>query len=45
MPFVENCDYIKPLLEELYNHGIYREDTARILEIHKPYQKAVEQII
>jgi LuxR family maltose regulon positive regulatory protein len=44
MPFVENCDYIKPLLEELYNHGIYREDIVRILEMHKPYQKAVELI-
>ena len=44
MPFVENCDYIKPLLEELYNDGAYREAIARILELYNPYQKAVEQI-
>lgn len=44
MPFVENCDYIKPLLEELYNQGSYREDIARILEIYIQYQKAVDQI-
>ena len=44
MPFVENCDYIKPLLEELYAQGIYRKDIARILELYKPYQKAMEQI-
>lgn len=44
MPFVENCDYIKPLLETLYYQGIYREDIAKILELYEPYQKAVEQI-
>ncbi|WHH57748.1 LuxR C-terminal-related transcriptional regulator [Petroclostridium sp. X23] len=44
MPFVENCDYIKPLLEELYNQGTYREDIARILMMSKQYQKAVDQI-
>ncbi|KUG04052.1 hypothetical protein ASZ90_018578 [hydrocarbon metagenome] len=44
MPFVENCDYIRPLLEELYTQDIHRKDIARILEIYKLYQKAVEQI-
>ena len=44
MPFVENCDYIKPLLETLYSQGIYREEIARILELYKPYQRAVERI-
>lgn len=44
MPFVENCDYIKPLLETLYGQGIYREEITRILGLYKPYQKAVEQI-
>lgn len=44
MPFVENCDFIKPLLETLYNQGAYREDIARILELYSPYQKAVEHI-
>ena len=41
MPFVENCDYIKPLLEEFGRQGIYCQEIARILELHKPYQKAV----
>ncbi|NTV91690.1 MAG: hypothetical protein HGA22_15245 [Clostridiales bacterium] len=44
MPFVENCDFIKPLLEELYKEGEYREEIAKILELYIPYQKAVEQI-
>lgn len=44
MPFVENCDYIRPLLEELYNQGFYREDITRILEIYKQYQKAIDKI-
>ncbi len=44
MPFVENCDYIKPLLEELYNQRAYCEDIARILELYKTYQKSVESI-
>jgi len=44
MPFVENCDYIKLLLEELHRQGSYREDITRILKLYQPYQKAVEQI-
>lgn len=44
MPFVENCDFIKPLLEEIYSEGTYREDITKILELYSPYQKAVEQI-
>ncbi|MGE4485806.1 MAG: LuxR C-terminal-related transcriptional regulator [Oscillospiraceae bacterium] len=44
MPFVENCDFIKPLLEEIYSEGTYREDIAKILELFSPYQKAVEHI-
>lgn len=44
MPFVENCDYIKPLLEDLYAQGIYCDEIPRILELYKPYQKAVEHI-
>jgi len=44
MPFVENCDFIKPLLERLSAQGIYREDIARILELYKPYREAAEYI-
>lgn len=45
MPFVENCDYIKPLLEALYDQGDYREDIPKILELYAAYEKAVEKII
>ncbi|EGW36041.1 LuxR C-terminal-related transcriptional regulator [Desulfosporosinus sp. OT] len=44
MPFVENCDYILPLLEELQPQGSYREGIARILELFEPYKKAVGHI-
>ncbi len=44
MPFVENCDYIKPLLELLFNKNLYCEDISRILELYNYYQKSVEQI-
>lgn len=44
MPFVENCDYIKPLLEELYGQGICREGIKKILNLYESYQKSVEQI-
>jgi len=45
MPFVENGDYISPLLEELFHQGLYREDVTRILALYRSYQKGVEQII
>lgn len=44
MPFVENCDFIKPLLEVLYSQGIYRDEIARVLKLHVTYLKAVRQI-
>ena len=44
IPFVENSDYIKPLLEELYYQGTCREDIGRILVMSDQYQKAVDQI-
>ena len=45
MPFVENCDYVLPLLEELYRRGSYYEDITRILELYKPYKIALEHIV
>jgi len=45
MPFVENCDYIKPLLMMIYQDGLYCEDITKILELYAVYQKAAEQII
>lgn len=44
MPFVENCDYIRPLLEKLYREGFRRDGIARILELSEPYQRALDQI-
>lgn len=44
MPFVENCDYIKPLLEKIYSEGEFRDDIAKILVLYIDWQKAVEQI-
>lgn len=44
MPFVENCDYVKPLLEQIYREGKYREGIARILEIYEVYQHSFEKI-
>lgn len=45
MPFVENCDYIKPLLDKLYESGHYREGIAKILELYVVHENAVKQII
>lgn len=44
MPFVENCDFIKPMLQELLSQGLYSDHIAKILELYRPYQKALEQI-
>ncbi len=44
MPFVENGDFLKPLLEELYRQGCLCEEIARILQLYAPYQKALTQI-
>lgn len=45
MPFVENCDYIKPYLEQLCREGQYPEDITRILELATIYQKSVKKIL
>jgi LuxR family maltose regulon positive regulatory protein len=45
MPFVENCDYIRPLLEQLYREGLYRDDIPRILELATAYQEVAAAII
>ena len=41
MPFVENTDLIEPLLTELSNKGIYREETMAIIKLAKSYQQAI----
>lgn len=45
MPFVENCDYIKPLLEQHYKEGRYREDIERIFDLFETYHKSFEKMI
>jgi len=44
MPFVENCDYIKPILEVLYNQGLHQAAIVRILKLYETYQRAAQQI-
>jgi LuxR family maltose regulon positive regulatory protein len=45
MPFVENCDYIKPLLEKLSKEGFQRDGISKILELMEPYKTSLDQII
>ena len=45
MPFVENCDYIEPLLEKLTGEGSYRVGIASILTLYKTYRRSKEQIL
>lgn len=45
IPFVENGDLIKPLLEKLYYHGEYRESISSVFELYTPYQQAVQRIL
>ena len=44
MPFVENCAYVKPILEQLYAEGVYCDGIIKILELYTSYQQTVEQI-
>ncbi len=45
MLFVENCDYIEPLLEKIAAEGRYREEIAKILMLYKIFKRSKEQII
>ncbi|WP_243157997.1 helix-turn-helix domain-containing protein [Aminipila terrae] len=44
MPFVENCDYIEPVLQELQLQYDYREHVLKILELNSTYQSSLEKI-
>lgn len=44
IPFVENCDYIKPLLEELLSENSYCKAIEMILTLYEPYQRAIKSI-
>ena len=45
MLFVENCDYIEPLLEKIAAEGSYRDDIDRILELYETFKRSKEQMI
>lgn len=45
MPFVENCDYIGPLLEKLAAGGLHHKKIDRILSLNELYQQAVTKIL
>lgn len=45
MLFVENCDYIEPLLDKIAAEGRYREDIARILMLYKTFKSSKELMI
>lgn len=45
LPFVENGDYLGPLLDGLSRDGLYGETIARIKEMYARYQTTVEQMI
>ena len=44
LPFVENCDYIEPLLEQLDREDVYSDAIARILRLYATYRRASEQV-
>lgn len=44
LPFVENADYIRPLLEEIRREGVYREEVVRILALSETYQQSIAKI-
>ncbi len=44
IPFVENCDYIKPLLQEFQKESIYCEDIERIFRLYEIYDKSIGMI-
>lgn len=44
MPFVENCETIKPLLLEIERQGNFRDDISTILQLNEGYQRSLELI-
>lgn len=45
MPFVENCDYIEPLLNKFMNESGGSEDIANIMMLNETYKRAKEKVI
>ena len=44
MPFVENGDYIKPLIRKLTLQGVFQKEAEQILNLYETYGNAKEQI-
>ncbi|MDN5300364.1 MAG: LuxR family transcriptional regulator, maltose regulon positive regulatory protein [Clostridiales bacterium] len=44
MPFVENADYLEPLLKERLFSEQFREDAERVLELYQSYASAKEAV-
>ena len=44
MPFVENCDFIEPVLYELLTVSALRDGIKNILELYQDYKISVKQI-
>ncbi len=44
MPFVENCDYIEPLIREYTTQGVHQEQAQKILTLYETYAAAKEKI-
>lgn len=44
MPFVENCDYIKPLLEILQEEHVYPQHITLILALYKQFHSATQRM-
>ena len=44
MPFVENCDFLRPLLIKLKKSGIHQEGIEKVLELDETYQMGMRKI-
>jgi LuxR family maltose regulon positive regulatory protein len=45
MAFVENCDFIKPLLEEVMATGRYQNEIQKILDLYEVYENKKKLVI
>lgn len=45
MPFVENCDYILDIIEELFRQGVWTSEIAIIKELHNQYCSSINTIL
>ncbi|MDF2544399.1 MAG: ATP-dependent transcriptional regulator [Herbinix sp.] len=43
MPFVENCDFIKSILEQILREGNYKKEINRIINLYEKYKIALEK--